>query len=772
MRASLYKRTVHDERYMTSSLRFKEAAYARHFCLAFPSVRKLYAPFWTYDCVKYELCPRFKNGGACRPMADPYQISRGAVALGQMGGTSRSGGLGDASGSNATDDGTMRTTADGRGAVATSGAGSVGAQPVLLLGEGAAMEVVSKLFVESREFMLWREPRSWKSVSHMSDAMYAQTVEALLRCELSAQQLLILHSEAPDYDPQAETKGSGLLTGAPAVTPAEKQHVEWLQTLYSERRRWREGDHRFCAPGIATAALVSRFASGLPANLLRLPIRVVALVRHPSDVVIERLQARPIKGLSPYPECTIATIRDCAAALCGAMTRMLDDLGHAREAGRLKLLKWESLTRRRQKASTDLHAWLGMSPELNSTGGGSLVMKLAENIEAQQKAFNALAKAFPISLQSLRVVEGVCAPVMQRLGFRATADIAPDANSGSTSRRRHAKRFENKKKKRKKDSQGDGAPVAPQVGAEGASMEPGLLLLRRRVSASDDRGGSGRVEPSSSSRLMWCPVRLTGTEALARLFVTLDAPKASRAPPCFPGSRSDVCPVPRSAAWMPARWGAYPFEVVDAQLGARQLSPNSSTTAASSAKLSYILGGFSFAFVRNPWERLASAYAKLIAIEDVRTSTHRTWIREMHGLAEREPIGFSHFVRWVVAQEPLSMHRAWRPYTRMCHFNRVRYSFIGRFERLQQDVERLMEILGMRSERERRAWQKANAETRPLVPRSSPDSLLKLHHLYYSDDERDLVALISEKYREDIELFGYTFPGNISLAPWESGSDR
>ena len=39
---------LHDERYMTASLRFKEAAFARHFCHAFPQLRKLYAPFWTY----------------------------------------------------------------------------------------------------------------------------------------------------------------------------------------------------------------------------------------------------------------------------------------------------------------------------------------------------------------------------------------------------------------------------------------------------------------------------------------------------------------------------------------------------------------------------------------------------------------------------------------------------------------------------------------------------------------------------------------------------
>ena len=254
---------------------------------------------------------------------------------------------------------------------------------------------------------------------------------------------------------------------------------------------------------------------------------------------------------------------------------------------------------------------------------------------------------------------------------------------------------------------------------------------------------------------MWCPVRLTGTEALARLFVGLDVPRATRAPPCFPGSKDDICPVPRSAAWMPSRWGPYPFEVLEPSLG-----------DAAGGKQP-ILGGFSFAIVRNPWARLASAYAKLIAVEDQRTSVHRTWIREMHNLNEKDSIRFSHFIRWVVAQEPASMHRAWRPYSRTCRFRDVKYDAILRFESLQSDVPELMERLGMQSDREKRVWQRANAETRPLMPPDSPDQLLKLHHLYFSDDERDLVQVVREKYREDIDLFGYSFPTNDSFAPWE-----
>ena len=578
----------------------------------------------------------------------------------------------------------------------------------------------------------------------------------------------MLHSEAPDYDPQADTKGSGLLSGAPAVTPIEKEHLEWLQTLYAERRRWRPGDRRFCAPGVATASLLTRYARGVPPEVAQLPIKILVMVRHPSDVVIERLQAKPVKGMAVYPECSISTIGKCADELCGAQMRMLDDLKPAAQADRLKVVKWESLIRRRQRASADLHAWIGMG-EANST---ALIARLADGITTQQSAFTSLAKAYPISLQSLRLVEQRCSAYMQRMEFSPTADVAVDGSTGSTQKRRHAKRFTSKKRRRGSSGDENADAAGTTASPKASAPRDPLLLLRRRKQQDGNGGAEGHAARASKSKpkapsaqgLMWCPVRLTGASALAQLFVNLDVPRATRAPPCFPGSKEDVCPVPRSAAWMPARWGAYPLEVIAPQLG----EPSANDGAGGATTQQTILGGFSFAFVRNPWSRLASAYAKLIAIEDQRTAVHRTWIREMHGLGEKDPIGFSHFVRWVAAQDPASMHRAWRPFTRTCHFDVVKYSFIGRFETFQRDVERLSGMLHMDSERDRRVWQRVNSETRPLVPHEHPDHLLKLHHLYFSDDRHDLIEIVRQKYRDDITLFEYNFPRNQTLAPWEA----
>ena len=78
----------------------------------------------------------------------------------------------------------------------------------------------------------------------------------------------------------------------------------------------------------------------------------------------------------------------------------------AREAGRLKLLKWETLARRKTKVTAELQQWLGMGVRTGESDGGSnatavLAAQMAERVEAQQKAFNGLAKNFPVSLQSL-----------------------------------------------------------------------------------------------------------------------------------------------------------------------------------------------------------------------------------------------------------------------------------------------------------------------------------------------------------------------------------
>ena len=52
--------------------------------------------------------------------------------------------------------------------------------------------------------------------------------------------------------------------------------------------------------------------------------------------------------------------------------------------------------------------------------------------------------------------------------------------------------------------------------------------------------------------------------------------------------------------------------------------------------------------------------------------------------------------------------------------------------------------------------------SRPGVALGHADRLLRLRTLYMSDDARDLVAIVGERYKEDVARFGYVFPENSS----------
>lgn len=209
----------------------------------------------------------------------------------------------------------------------------------------------------------------------------------------------------------------------------------------------------------------------------------------------------------------------------------------------------------------------------------------------------------------------------------------------------------------------------------------------------------------------------------------------------------------RRSKWS-RRWGAYPLEVVEEQLVPRRKRAKTGLTT---------LPGFSFAIIRNPFDRLVSAYTNYIAVPDKATAVYRAWIRELHDLGDKDPISFSHFVRWVVQQEPAAMLHLWQPYTETCRFDSVQYSFIGKVENLSEDVSRIINSLEM-GERERHLFEKIFEKSRPRD--APPDQQLQLMHYYYTDDDHDLVGMVLKRYRADIELGGYGIPHNGTLTPW------
>jgi hypothetical protein len=134
-------------------------------------------------------------------------------------------------------------------------------------------------------------------------------------------------------------------------------------------------------------------------------------------------------------------------------------------------------------------------------------------------------------------------------------------------------------------------------------------------------------------------------------------------------------------------------------------------------------GAFTFAFVRNPWDRAASMWRDLFAAA--------------------EP-----FDETLQAQIP---HKGLTRPTQKAYLvdqsGRVKVDFIGRYEHFEDDVRRLFARLGI-----------------PIghIPRLLPSGAGKHYAAYYNPRSR---AFIADYFREDIEEFGYQFEAAPAEAP-------
>lgn len=145
---------------------------------------------------------------------------------------------------------------------------------------------------------------------------------------------------------------------------------------------------------------------------------------------------------------------------------------------------------------------------------------------------------------------------------------------------------------------------------------------------------------------------------------------------------------------------------------------------------------FQFAFVRNPWDRVVSAFAYLSAGGE----------GGLHGLAHVAAVhpfkgDFARFVREGLAQALTRVPYFWPQHlwthdgldpTQPLHF-------IGRFERLEADFDQVLDRLGL--------------SRAPALPRlRSVD-----HGDYTACYDARAQAVVAELYARDIALFGYRF---------------
>ena len=135
---------------------------------------------------------------------------------------------------------------------------------------------------------------------------------------------------------------------------------------------------------------------------------------------------------------------------------------------------------------------------------------------------------------------------------------------------------------------------------------------------------------------------------------------------------------------------------------------------------------FVFSFVRNPWQRFVSTYAN--------TDPHLCRQAEKQGI-QLTGISFKEFVYRCKEIEHVHLLEQYKFI--MDSQEKVQVDFIGHFESLEEDFQRVCQRLGV-------------VKTLPHLNQSAHRS----YRRYYDEETR---AIIAERYRADIELFGYTF---------------
>jgi len=110
-------------------------------------------------------------------------------------------------------------------------------------------------------------------------------------------------------------------------------------------------------------------------------------------------------------------------------------------------------------------------------------------------------------------------------------------------------------------------------------------------------------------------------------------------------------------------------------------------------------------------------------------------------------VTFTEFVQYVINQwssgKKLDMH--WMPQYQHCNPCLIKYDFIGRFEKLQDDIKHVIAKLIAK-----RKWIKLPSLNRHHVPVSV------VKHIY-GNLSRNIVQELISMYKNDYELFGYDY---------------
>ena len=177
---------------------------------------------------------------------------------------------------------------------------------------------------------------------------------------------------------------------------------------------------------------------------------------------------------------------------------------------------------------------------------------------------------------------------------------------------------------------------------------------------------------------------------------------------------------------------------------------------------------FKFTFVREPFERILSAYKdKFVHLRPVFVDRK---IREFHGtqilknfrpgaskraLKKLNDITFREFIEYLVTKgsnksTPV-MDWHWDNFVNICGMCAINYDFIGHYETFDQDLADFKEAAGLSPEEANRFNVYASNKS------DTASSLLS----YYSQIPIEWIDILGQLFRANFEMFNYDFPGPL-----------
>ena len=148
---------------------------------------------------------------------------------------------------------------------------------------------------------------------------------------------------------------------------------------------------------------------------------------------------------------------------------------------------------------------------------------------------------------------------------------------------------------------------------------------------------------------------------------------------------------------------------------------------------------FKFCFVRNPYERLLSAY--LDKIKQRKGQHYAVQIQLGYGPFSDHILTFDEFVNALIEQSPMHMDPHWRTQYYATFQNGIEYNFIGKFENFENDLKIVLDRLKIDS-----ALYLTKEDKHATNAGSKIDD-------YFTSELKEKVY---QKFKIDFEYFGYS----------------